>query len=115
MRTALTSRPKAELKADESSLQASLHAGSSTVAESPANEGFDWFGVDAEHATMSLDILKNKCKAVAAMKAREGHPKEVAVGLNVRMAAPPPFATHLTARQGCSGIEFNRQERRVLK
>jgi len=49
---------------------------------------------------MSLEILKNKCKAVAAMKARERHRKKVEVGLDLKTAAPPPFAAHLIARQG---------------
>jgi len=115
MRTTLTSRARAELKAHESSLQASLHVGRPTVAGPPANEGFDWLGVNAERAAMSLDILKDTRKAMAAMKAREGHPEEIAVGLDPKTAAPPPLATHLIAQQGCSGIEFTRQERRVLK
>ena len=115
MRTTLTSRARAELKAHESSLQVSLHVGRPTVAGPPANEGFDWLGVNAERAAMSLDILKDKRKAMAAMKARERHRKEIEVGLDLRMATPPPLATHLIARQGCSGIEFARQERRVLK
>jgi hypothetical protein len=49
---------------------------------------------------MSLEILKNRRKAMVAMKARERHPKEIAVGLDPKTAAPPPLATHLVARQG---------------